>query len=215
MLEKIRSWIKFIYCVFLLVLPVVAAVVVGLQAETLRVDLWWVHFLQSSFFLVGLFNLFFLILYHEYLPDNLLTLCSLLFGPIIVAAGHALVAPNSFWFTLAEAGMIYTIEIILAFALLMVIILVLATLGSLRERDLSGLGGALLVCGLQLLFLIPGGGALYIFSQVIIENVLQEIALANGAWSVLSVVSYGLLLATIVENIWAFFHGLKDKSILD
>jgi hypothetical protein len=171
-------------------------------------------FLLRSFFLVGLFNLFFLLLYQGYLPNKLTTLVSLLFGPLLTAFGHTLITGDGFWFTVAEAGMIYTMEIMLTFAILILMVVALEVSASVVQRNFGKLGSTLLICGLQGLFLVPGGGAVYIFSRVIINNVFTEMAATHGVWSPLALISYALVVIPIIQNIWTFFHHLKNESMI-
>lgn len=213
MRDRLYLTFKIVYCILLFVLPIVSVVFVVRQADVLGVSEGEINFLFSSFFLVALFNLFFLILYHGYLPTRLGGITSLLFAPIVSCLIQLVLARQFVSGYLAELGMIYTIEVVLAFCMLMGIIVVAGLWTSIVERDKAG-ASILLLCVLQLLFLIPGGGAVYIFSKVIFTVFLPAAIDPYEPISVMGILVYIVFFAPILQNLWTFFKAWKEESII-
>lgn len=214
--ERILSLLQWIYSLVILGLPIYSVIFVHTNSEALAiVTEKELHFLQSSYFLVVLFTLFMLVLLHEYLPDTIPQMLNLLVAPVLIVAVQAVVSPISATEYIAQLGMLHIITIILAFIILILYIFILGILGNIFSKTFDGdsIIGLLFICGAQLLFIIPGAGAMYIFGRYIyIHEILTSSP--NGTlwhWSTLFII--GTYVFSIINTTWIFGRKLKNESI--
>lgn len=216
--EKLLRILQWTYSLVILVIPIYAVIFLHTNSEALAiVTEKELHFLQSSYFLVVLFTLFMLVLLHEYLPDTVPQMLNLLIAPILIVGAQALVSPISLSEYIAQLGMLHVITIILAFIILIAYILILSLFGMTGDMEFGDEGflGLLITCGAQLLFIIPGVGAIYIFGRYIyIHEILSNSP--NGTlwhWSTLFII--GTYALSIANTTWIFGRKLKNESIAE
>lgn len=215
--EKLVALLQWVYSLTILGLPIYSVVYVHTnQAALAIVSEFELHFLQSSYFLVVLFVLFMLVLLHEYLPDTLTGMLDILLVPIVIITIQALFSPSSIPEYLARAGMLHITTIILAFVLLVGYIFLVGLIGNIISKsfDSDSILGLIVMCGAQLLFIIPGCGAIYIFSKYIFLHDILPLSATNSVWHPAVLLSIGLYLFSIVNTTWVFGRKLKSESII-
>ena len=212
-MERLNSVLRWCYRFVLFVLPIYAVFYVVYHDTTLGITAGNIDFLQRSYFLVVLFSLFFIVLYSMYLPTNLRDTASLLLGPMLGCLTQLVLARERAWLYLAELGMVYVMEISVAFFIVLLVILGLGIWSALKDRELdTGVNTVGLIVA-QLLFAIPCGGAIYIFGRVIFTVILPETLHGGSIWSLAGLVAYGCWLVPFIQNMWVFLKVLYQESI--
>lgn len=214
--EKLLGILQLIYSLMILVIPIYSVIFLHTNPEALEImSASNLDFLQRSYFLVVLFSFFALILLREYLPDTLPGILDILIAPFVIIGLQALVSPISASEYLAIIGMLHIITIMSGFILLIGYIFTMAIFGMIMEKkwNWDTLLGILVTCGAQLLFIIPGAGAMYIFVKYIyIHDVLGNSP--NGTiwhWSALFIIASYIF--SIINTTGVFGKRLKRESI--
>ncbi len=214
--EKLLSFLQLAYALLLLTIPIYSVIFLHTNPEALEImSAGNLDFLQRSYFLVVLFSFFALILLREYLPDTLPGILDVLVAPFIIVGLQALISPISASGYIATIGMLHIITIILGFILLIGYIFVTAILGMLMEKkwNWDTALGILVTCGAQLLFIIPGAGAMYIFVKYIyIHDVLGNSPTGTiWHWSAMFIIASYIF--SILNTTGVFSKRLKRESI--
>lgn len=215
-MEKLITSLKWLYAFVLLVVPVYSVIFLHTNPEALEImSAWNLTFLQSSYYLVVIFSMFALFLLREFLPDTLPGILDVLIAPFVIIGLQALVSPISASEYLAIIGMLHIITIMSGFILLIGYICIMGIVGMIIEKkwDWDALLGILVTCGAQLLFIIPGAGAMYIFVKYIyIHDILGNSP--NGTiwhWSALFIIASYIF--SIINTTGVFGKRLKRESI--
>lgn len=214
--EKLLTILKWVYSLSVLIIPIYSVIFLHTNPGALEImSAKNLDFLQSSYFLVVIFILFMLVLLHEYLPSSLLGMSELVFTPVIIIALQALVSPVSASEYLAQLGMLHVITVMLSFIILILYILVVAIVGNMFSSSLydESILGLLVTCGAQLLFIIPGAGAIYIFGKYIYMHEILASSPTGSLWHWSSVILIGCYTFSIVNATRLFGRNLKNESI--
>lgn len=212
LIERLNHWLRILYCAVLLIFPIIAIYYVSTQmAEELTAN--EIRFLQGGYFIVAIFDLLFIVLYSMYLPTKLTDTTSLLLAPLFGCVVQFLIARQQIGLYLAELGMIYTIEICLAFIILWLGLVGAAIWNAITERSISTLFNGLLLTGMQLLFVIPCAGVIYIFSRLIITVILPQTITGEMLWSSMGIVLFLSFLLPLLQNCFVYLKCLLQESV--
>ncbi len=209
-----NSILRWCHRILLFILPIVAVFYLVGHADALNITAQEIDFLERSYFIVVLFGLFFIVLYGMYLPTTLQDTLGLLLAPILGCVVQLLFARDQFWLYLAELGMIYTLQIALAFLCLLLIYAAVGFWNAIVHRDLGELVNTLLLLGLELLFAIPCAGAVYLFSRIIFTVILPQTLDGQALLSLGGLIVYGFWFVTFGQNMWIYFKVLYRESTL-
>lgn len=212
--EQLNNVLRWCYCASLVIWPIVAVIYLAYHSASLGITDQEIDFLQRSYFLVVLFGLFFMILYSMYLPTTLRDTASLLLAPLIGGLLQLVLAGDKAMLYIAEIAMIYTMEIATAFLLLWLFIVGLSIANMVTERTLSSVVSGLGFVGIQLLYVIPCAGAVYLFGRIIFTVILPNTYSGHSALSVMAIITYGLFAIPFGQNMYVYLKCLYQESIL-
>lgn len=214
-MEGLNETLRWCYRALLFALPIVAVIYLVSHAAELNVSAREINFLEHSYFLVVLFSLFFIVLYSLYLPTNLRDTLSLLLTPIFGCLVQFLFVRDQFWLYLAELGMVYTLQISLAFLGLLTIFVGVGIWNALVHKEWGDFLSMAALVALQMLFAIPCAGAVYLFGRVMFTVILPQALYGYSVWSLAGAAVYGFWLVMFAQNMWIFFKVLYNESIGD
>lgn len=210
-IPKAVTWLRALYAVALLLLPVYSVLFIvysPLTADALSDS--QISFLASTYFLVVLFNLFMLVLRFKDLPHTMAGMLNVLLTPVVVIVLHTVLDEGSVAMAIASLGMVYAMSMMVAYAGLVFVGPYLA--GKVRSvRDAVSAFGLGLT---QLLFIIPGIGAVVIFSEVLLKTQIWPAYGEAEPYSPMLVLSYALLIGAVVQNAWTVAKEMRKNSVL-
>lgn len=211
---SLQTFLRTVYGLLTFSLPIFAAIYVVQHANELpTMTPGAIGFLESTFFLVILLNLFFLILYNLQHNPSVPVLLSLILGPIIGCTITAFADGYPVGLLIAEIGMTYVIELTFAFGGLVSLIAIMSIVSAISKREwkpLTEVG----IAAAQGLFIIPGVGATWIFGKMIFQYILPHAVPANDPYHLIALVVYAAWIVPVVQNIAAFFTDFKNESII-
>lgn len=171
---------------------------------------WEVQFIYSTYFIFVIFCGFMQGLLWQYYPRKILQLLQLIFLPYLLAGIQYWLAPFSIPLYFVNAGIMHGTTIILAFTALIVAGPWLASNNQYRKNKMVLLKYYAKYVGAEALFIIPGLGAMYLFTAATLEY-----SVISGQFTQLQlavyIASYAL---SIVPTTWLLLKQLQNESIV-
>lgn len=186
-----------------LAVPIFAVVYICLHGDPAIITSGDKGMMASTFFLVGLFIFWMQLLFASYLPHRLGPALRVIFMPFLIMSIQYLFTGFSPALYLVDMGFVYVASVMIAFTIL-IFGGPLHSLGKWKQDWGEMLFGSCL----QLIFIVPGALAIYVMGKFVFYTQVW-----TGSFDKVTLFFALLFLATIFDNIYEFFHSIKENSI--
>lgn len=201
--EKLYLFLFVLRFGLTLAIPIFTVVYICLYSDPAVITSGDKNMMAGSFFLVGLFIFWMQILFASYLPKTLGPALRVIFMPFLIMGIQYLFTNFSPALYLVDMGFVYVASIMLGFTILIFG-------GPIHSRGKWKKDWSEMLFGscLQLIFIVPGALSIYVMGKFVFYTQVW-----TGSFDEITLFFGLVFLATILDNVYEFFHAIKDNSI--